>query len=157
MKKAKRIVGILAFTAIIIFTMTAASCFGKGAGDSASNSGGRGRLTVKNIPSDVTIIALAVHTRSAPLSSLSDDYGEVVALATDTKKMPFRLGDVKNPIKGEWSGSGRHLVQITCMPSSDSTDPLKFTDHSKFVVANFSNGSATLDWNTMNNYSDLQW
>jgi len=130
MKNTIKLFGIIALVAIIGFSLS--SC-----GDDDENGNGGGILTINNLPTATEDYRVNVHNSTF---ENSDDVN-IVAKGRG-KGSPISLFGSPNFATSVYKESGSRLVVIM---------PLEAGLNSKYTTITFSNGSATIDWNTMTN------
>ena len=129
-----KIAGIIAIVAMIGFTMAACD----------PHNGGGGVLTVNNLPSAVG--GVNVYSSTAAPTTKAEYWAAMTTLIASMpsgNNSPFNLVNVPD-ISTTFNGSGNRLVVISLA-----------SDETRFAIANFSNGSATLDWDSMTAFESL--
>ena len=129
------------FLAILALAFTLAACKGNGNGNGGSGQG----LTVRNLP-DIEYIGVRVLTGVSPTNE-----GEFKAMGNKTilNGPPWSPVSLMAVGAVTFTESGTFLVEVEVNNHS-----IGMSTTSKYTVTNFSNGSATVDWNTMTEYED---
>ena len=130
-----RMLGIIAVAVVIVFSM--AGCGDDGGGGGGGGGGDNGTLTVRNIPSGTTEIWVSVGNANGVGAVAYVRYDGGISPRVRWPSPPIPLYDYISD--DPFSRTGSFWVGITIIPSYDTRN----------VVASFTNGSATVDWNTM--------
>ena len=131
----------IGMVAILVLAFTLVACDSKENGNGNGNGGGNGQgLTVKNLPS-IGYVGTYIYTGDSPSNE-----GEFKAMGNNLNPpySPISLTAVGGVTFTE---SGKFLVEVEANNHSTGMSTIY-----KYTVANFTNGSATVDWNTMTEY-----
>ena len=107
-----------------------------GCGDD-DNSDGGGILTINNLPAATDDFRVNVHNSTLE----NEDDSNLVAKGRGTNS-PISLFGSPNFTTSVYKESGSRLIII--LPNTEGLE-------SKYTTATFTNGSVTIDWNTMTN------
>ena len=148
MHAVRRIAGIIALFAVIGFSMTACGN-GNGNGNDNGNSGNSNspsKLTIRNLPSETDAVFCRVYDTTSYPNSLDDITCLSWESITNSPFSPIPL--TKHIFGGSFTQSGNFLVILDVYRASLSgggRDVIAI----KYKVTNFTNGGATVDWNSM--------
>ncbi|MCL2069591.1 MAG: hypothetical protein FWH19_01220 [Treponema sp.] len=128
---------VLVLGLFLLFGLTFTGC-----GDGAGGGGGTpGRLVVNNCPSNATVIVSNSSTPST-LTELALGIGSAVAVAPYDDSSPFNLVDAMGG--GTFTRTGSYLVVVSVNFNNYFMGDVRFT-----------NGSATINFNSMTDQRDL--
>jgi len=151
MKKTIKLLWIIALTAVIVFSMTAATC-GNKSGDSEADTGGSGE------PGTLTITGLPKQELLAVVVSADKDLSSLVSVGVAA--LVFEAGGENSPSGGNvfelsemfsgnsWTGTGKRQVILINNKCNEKNPTDKNNPMFRTATVNFTNGGAKVRFNS---------